>query len=162
MHVAQRCWLVKSEPDAFSFDDLMAAPGRTTPWDGCATTRRGTSCATTCAWATRCSSTTPTNAPGVVGLAEVASEPYPDPSQFDPSSRYYDAEHEADPRWQLVDIRGRAAARSRGPARRDQGGPRASRGCSGARRGTRLSVMPVDAPHAEAIVALADAPGEET
>ena len=49
------------------------------------------------------SSTTP---PGVVGVAEVASAPYPDPTQFDPASDYYDAKATDDaPRWFVVDVK---------------------------------------------------------
>jgi predicted RNA-binding protein with PUA-like domain len=44
--------------------------------------------------------------PVIVGTMEVSSEPYPDPLQFDPSSRYFDEKStESDPRWQLVDVK---------------------------------------------------------
>jgi predicted RNA-binding protein with PUA-like domain len=46
------------------------------------------------------------NPSGVVGIAEVASEAYPDPTQFDPTDSHYDPKSDADaPRWWLVDIR---------------------------------------------------------
>jgi predicted RNA-binding protein with PUA-like domain len=100
-------WLMKSEPDECSIDDVLAAPGRVTPWSGVRNyqarnfmrdeMRVGdgvlfyhSSCA----------------APGIAGLAEVASAPYPDKTQFDPKSDYYDpASKQEAPRWVNVDVR---------------------------------------------------------
>lgn len=105
--MAHQFWLMKSEPDECSIDDLEAAPGQTVPWIGVRNyqarnfmlndMRVGdgvlfyhSSCAI----------------PGVAGLAEVASTPYPDPSQFDPKSPYADPKSPPDkPRWSLVDVR---------------------------------------------------------
>ncbi|RJG04069.1 EVE domain-containing protein [Noviherbaspirillum sedimenti] len=100
-------WLMKSEPDEVSIDDALAAPQQTVAWTGVRNyqarnfmrdaMRIGdgvlfyhSSCAE----------------PGIAGLAEVASTPYPDPTQFDPASKYHDpkAKPEA-PRWLLVDVR---------------------------------------------------------
>ena len=102
-----RYWLMKSEPDECSIDDVLAAPRRRTPWSGVRNyqarnfmrdeMRVGdgvlfyhSSCAE----------------PGIAGIAEVASVPYPDASQFDRASPYYDpgAKREA-PRWVNVDVR---------------------------------------------------------
>jgi predicted RNA-binding protein with PUA-like domain len=100
-------WLMKSEPDECSIDDVLAAPGRRTPWSGVRNyqarnfmrdaMRVGdgvlfyhSSCAE----------------PGVAGLAEVASKAYPDASQFDRKSPYYDPKSKKDaPRWFNVDVR---------------------------------------------------------
>lgn len=158
----RRWWILKSEPDAFSFQDLMDAPGRTTPWDGVRNyqARNFMRDEMRVGDAVLFYHSGP-KAPGVVGLAEVASEPYPDPSQFDPSSRYHDAaSDEADPRWVLVDIRGLRPLGRVVALAEIKADPRFE-GMLLTRRGTRLSVMPVDAPHAEAIVALGDAPAEE-
>jgi len=99
-------WLMKSEPAECSIDDLAAAPRQTVPWFGVRNyqarnfmrdaMRIGdgvllyhSSCAE----------------PGVAGLAEVASAPYPDETQFDPNSPYFDAKStRATPRWLLVDV----------------------------------------------------------
>ena len=99
-------WLMKSEPDEFSIDDLARAPGKTTPWFGVRNyqarnymrdaMRVGdgvlfyhSSCAV----------------PGIAGLAKVASTPYPDATQFDPKSPYYDPKSTREnPRWLLVDV----------------------------------------------------------
>jgi len=101
-------WLMKSEPDECSIDDLLAAPGRTTPWSGVrnyqarnfmrdamqpgdAVLFYHSSCAE----------------PGIAGLAEVASRAYPDKTQFDRKSDYYDPKSTKDaPRWFNVDVRG--------------------------------------------------------
>ena len=100
-------WLMKSEPDEFSIDDLVRAPRKTTPWIGVRnyvarnfmrdSMRVGdgvlfyhSSCPV----------------PGIAGLAKVASKPYPDASQFDRKSPYYDAKSDpAAPRWMLVDVK---------------------------------------------------------
>ena len=102
----QRYWLVKSEPNAFSFDDLMAEAEQTAPWDGIRNyqarnymreMRPGDKVLF------YHSNVVP---PGVVGVAVVASEPYADPTQFDQSSRYYDPKSTAEaPRWDLVDLK---------------------------------------------------------
>jgi predicted RNA-binding protein with PUA-like domain len=102
-----RYWLMKSEPDEFSIDDLAAAPNRTTPWSGVRNyqarnfmrdqMRRGdrvffyhSSCPE----------------PGIAGIAEVAAEAYPDASQFDPRSPFHDPEAaRAAPRWLNVDVK---------------------------------------------------------
>src|SRR5687767_16027626 len=99
-------WLMKSEPDECSIDDVLAAPGRITPWSGVRNYAARnfmrdqmkvgdgvlfyhSSCAE----------------PGIVGVARVASTPYPDPTQFDKKSPYYDAaSKKEEPRWVLVDV----------------------------------------------------------
>src|SRR5262245_39342326 len=100
-------WLMKSEPDECSIDDVLAAPGRVTPWYGVRNyTARNfmrdqmrigdgvlfyhSSCPE----------------PGIAGLAEVASAAYPDESQFDPKGHYYDEKATRDaPRWMNVDVK---------------------------------------------------------
>ena len=99
-----RYWLLKTEPDAFSIDDLARA--KTEPWTGVRNyqarnfMRDGmqpgdgvlfyhSSCAE----------------PGVVGIAEVVSGAYPDPTQFDRKSHYHDPKSSPEaPRWMLVDV----------------------------------------------------------
>ncbi|HEX2603504.1 MAG TPA: EVE domain-containing protein, partial [Oxalicibacterium sp.] len=102
-----RYWLMKSEPDEVSIDDALAMPKQTVAWTGVRNYQARnfmrdamqvgdgvlfyhSSCAV----------------PGVAGLAEVASTPYPDDTQFDPSSKYYDPKaSKENPRWMLVDVR---------------------------------------------------------
>ena len=100
-------WLMKSEPDECSIDDALAAPGRITPWSGV----RNYQARNFMRDAMRVGdgvlfyhSSCPE--PGIAGLAEVASPPYPDASQFDRRSDYYDAQSKrAAPRWIMVDVR---------------------------------------------------------
>jgi len=107
MWETMRYWLMKSEPDELSFDDVLAAPGRTTSWFGVRNYQARnfmrdamqvgdgvlfyhSSCAV----------------PGIAGIAEVASGPYPDASQFDPASPYHDPKATREqPRWISLDVR---------------------------------------------------------
>ena len=103
----RRNWLIKSEPDVFSFDDLLAAKNKTTCWDGVRNTgarnflrdglKRGdrvffyhSNAEPSC----------------IAGIGEVVNEGYPDRSAFDPQSDYYDAGSDvAHPTWFMVDVR---------------------------------------------------------
>jgi predicted RNA-binding protein with PUA-like domain len=138
-------WLMKSEPDDFSIDDLARV--RTEPWSGVRNyqarnfMRDGmkpgdgvlfyhSSC----------------EVPGVVGIAEVASDAYPDPTQFNPKSDYHDPKStREEPRWLLVDVAfkrklKRTITLDEIRAQADRLGEFAL-----TQRGTRLSVLPVTA-----------------
>ena len=100
----RRCWLVKSEPESYSIDDLKN--DRRTPWTGVRNFQARNLMRDQMRVGDEVlfyhSSAEP---PGVVGLAKVASEAYPDPTQFDRKSDYYDEKSSEDePRWSLVDI----------------------------------------------------------
>lgn len=105
--MSKKFWLMKSEPDVFSFDDLKKRPKQTEPWNGVRNyqarnfmrdeMKEGdlilfyhSSC----------------EVPGVAGIAKVASAPYPDQTQFDKKSEYYDPKSTIEnPRWFLVDVK---------------------------------------------------------
>ena len=144
---------MKTEPDAYSIDDLMS-DGRTA-WDGIRNyqarnmmrddMRIGdeilfyhSSCAE----------------PAVVGVARVASEPYPDPTQFDRKSKYFDPKSSRDePRWVLVDIE--FAHKLERPLPLAELKERTDlEGMTLLRRGNRLSIMPVEAEHWRRILGL--------
>ena len=104
-----RYWLMKSEPAECSIDDALAAKDATVPWTGVRNyqarnfmrheMRTGDG---VLFYHSSCS------VPGIAGVAEVASTPYPDPTQFDPASPYYDStSRREEPRWILVDVRAR-------------------------------------------------------
>jgi predicted RNA-binding protein with PUA-like domain len=102
-----RHWLLKTEPDVFSFDDLLRAPEQTAGWDGVRNYQARNFLRDGMKKGDRVliyhSSTEP---PAVVGIAEVAREAYPDPTQFDPSHDHYDAESAPGaPRWYQVDVK---------------------------------------------------------
>ena len=99
-------WLMKSEPDEFSIDDLVRAPRKTTPWFGV----RNYQARNYMRDAMRAGDGvlfyhSSCEVPGIAGLAEVSSMPYPDPTQFDPKSPYFDPKATREnPRWMLVDV----------------------------------------------------------
>jgi predicted RNA-binding protein with PUA-like domain len=99
-------WLMKSEPDVFSFSDLKKRPKKTEPWNGVRNYQARnfmrdemqvgdlilfyhSSC----------------EIPGVAGIAKVSSKPYPDVTQFDAKSEYFDPKAtKEEPRWFLIDV----------------------------------------------------------
>jgi predicted RNA-binding protein with PUA-like domain len=151
----RRYWLVKSEPDVYSIDDLER--DRHTPWEGVRNYRARNllrEMKKDDLVLFYHSSTTP---PGIAGIAKVHKEAYPDSSQFDPKSDYYDAAaKESAPRWFRVDV----AFVEKFPmflpleALRDdpvlEGMPLLA-------RGQRLSVQPVAVEHFEQVVKRAKA-----
>lgn len=151
-----RCWLVKSEPDCYSFDQLVA-DGRTA-WEGV----RNYQARNYMRDDMRVGDLvlyyhSSTAVPAVVGIAKVASQPYPDATQFDPDNEYYDPKAtEAAPRWFLVDLEPvRPLPR---PVTLEE--LRADPDLAGMQllaRGNRLSVMPVEVEHAARIQELAAA-----
>ncbi len=136
---------MKSEPGECSFEDVLAAPGRLTPWTGVRNwqarnfmrdaMRPGDGvlfCHSGC------------KVPGIAGIAEVASAAYPDPTQFDRTSPYHDpkATREA-PRWFCVDVR--ALERTRFVPLAELRRHRALARMAVLRPGNRLSITPVTA-----------------
>lgn len=137
-------WLMKTEPDTFSWDDLAASPDRTTVWDGVRNytarnflrdeIKRGDR---VLFYHSRA------KPPAVVGTAKVVRAGFPDPSQFDPASPYHDPKSDPDkPRWFSVSVRmDRALPRPVTlPVLRET---RALAGMRLLARGNRLSVLPV-------------------
>jgi predicted RNA-binding protein with PUA-like domain len=102
-----RYWLMKSEPDEFSIDDLAAAPDRTTPWFGVRNYQARNYMRDQMRIGDRAlfyHSSCPE--PGIAGIVEVSAAAYPDASQFDRKSEYYDPESKrAEPRWLNVDVK---------------------------------------------------------
>lgn len=100
-------WLLKSEPDVFSFDHLKKRPKKTEPWNGVRNYQvrnmmrdemqigdLGFFYHSSCPQ------------PGIAGVVRLVSEAKPDPTQFDPGSEYFDAgSKREEPRWLLVDVR---------------------------------------------------------
>ncbi len=98
---------MKSEPDVFSFDDLKSRPRQTEPWDGVRNYQaRNFMRDDMQVGDLILFYHSNTNPPGVAGIAEVASAPYPDPTAFDAKSKYYDPKSDPDnPCWVLVDVK---------------------------------------------------------
>jgi len=102
-----RHWLLKTEPEAFSFDDLLRAPRKTAGWDGVRNYQARNFLRDEMKKGDRVliyhSNADP---PSVVGVAEIVREGYPDPTQFDAKNDHYDpAAREDDPRWFQVDVK---------------------------------------------------------
>lgn len=146
-------WLMKSEPDTFSIDDL-ARRGRE-PWDGVRNyqarnfMRDGMRVGDgVFFYHSNCAE------PGIVGLAEVVSDAYPDPSQFDPKSDYFDPGASRDnPRWMLVDV-GFVRKLKRTITLRELQTLPALADMPLVRKGNRLSVMPVKVSEWKTILGL--------
>jgi len=100
-----KIWLMKTEPDVFSIDDLKRVGKE--PWDGIRNYQARNFMRDEMSVGDRVLIYHSRSNPiGIVGEAEVASDAYPDPSQFDPKSGYHDAKSSpANPRWVLVDVR---------------------------------------------------------
>jgi len=101
-------WLMKSEPDEISIDDLLAMPQSTVPWFGVRNYQARNFMRDSMQigdgvlfYHSSCPE------PGIAGLAEVASHAYPDATQFDRKSKYFDAAATPEtPRWMNVDVKG--------------------------------------------------------
>jgi predicted RNA-binding protein with PUA-like domain len=151
-------WLMKSEPDEVSVDDALAAPRATVPWTGV----RGYQARNFMRDAMRVDDGvlfyhSSCAEPGIVGIARVASAPYPDPTQFDRQSPYFDpASKPQAPRWTLVDVQ--VLRKTRTLALPELRADPELAELVVLRKGNRLSIMPVEARHWKRILELLDLP----
>ncbi|TKB94230.1 MAG: EVE domain-containing protein [Nitrospira sp.] len=102
----QGYWLMKSEPTAFSIDDLIRAPNHATYWDGVRNYQARNFMRSMAVGDHVLFYHSNTDPPAVVGIAEVVTTAYPDSTQFDKKDKHYDPESKpSKPRWDMVDIR---------------------------------------------------------
>lgn len=147
-------WLMKSEPDAFSIDDLKQV--RVEPWDGIRNYQARNFMRDSMSvgdkiffYHSNCAD------PGIVGIMKVASKPYPDPTAFDPDSSYHDPKSNPDnPRWVLVDVRYVKKLKKPITLQAMKEMPELD-GMQLLKKGNRLSVMPVEKKHWDFINSLA-------
>jgi predicted RNA-binding protein with PUA-like domain len=136
-------WLMKSEPDEFSIDDLAAAPRQSTPWFGVRNYQARNFMRNLMKVGDRVffyHSSCPE--PGIAGIAKVASEAYPDASQFDSKSPYFDAKSKREaPRWYNVDVK--LLKKTRLVSLAELHRHRALAAMRALARGNRLSITPV-------------------
>jgi len=93
--------------------------------------------------------------PGIVGICEIVSGPYPDHTAFDASSKYYDAGSDPDdPRWVMVDVKYRRKTRRLISLQEIKEHADRLEGFPLIRRGNRLSIMPVEKKHWDLILSL--------
>lgn len=150
-------WLLKSEPDAFSLDDLQSCPNQTEHWDGVRNyqvrnmlrddIKKGdqaffyhSSC----------------KVPAIVGVVDIVSNGYPDHTALDANSKYFDAKSTAElPRWFMVDVAfHRAFKRSISLSELKQQPFLLDSDFALTRKGSRLSIMPVSAEQWRYILSL--------
>lgn len=148
-----RHWLIKSEPDVFSIDDLARV--KREPWNGVRNYQARNYMRDDMKPGDLAlfyhSNATP---PGVVGVARVASAPYPDSTQFDPASEYHDPKADpASPRWFLVDFEFVAKFPEPVSLQQMKDDPPLG-GMIVLRKGTRLSITPVEPKHFKRICQL--------
>ncbi|MDZ7939214.1 MAG: EVE domain-containing protein [Rhodoferax sp.] len=145
-------WLMKAEPAEASVDDVLAMPNATVPWTGVRNYQARnfmrdamqvgdgvlfyhSSCAE----------------PGIVGIAQVASGAYTDPTQFDPKSPYFDAASKPEaPRWQLVDVQ--VLRKTRNLTLPELRADAALADLIVLKKGNRLSITPVSPEHWQTIL----------
>ena len=150
-------WLMKSEPDECSIDDALSAPGATVPWTGVRNYQARNFMRDAMRvgdgvlfYHSGCAE------PGIAGIAEVASEAYPDATQFDPASPYHDPRSTTDaPRWAHVDVRALRKTRLVSLAEL-RSHPELAQ-MQVLRKGNRLSISPVTDDEWRVILAMAEA-----
>ncbi len=146
-------WLMKSEPDECSIDDALTAPGATVPWTGVRNYQARNFMRDAMQvgdgvlfYHSSCPE------PGIAGIARVASDIQPDPTQFDPASPYFDPKSDPqNPRWLLREVQ----ALRKMPLI-DLASLRATPELADLlilQRGSRLSITPVSAAHWDFILA---------
>ena len=154
MTARKHYWLMKSEPDAFSIDDLKKVG--TEPWNGVRNYQARNFMRAmqvgdgVLFYHSNCKE------PGIVGTATVASIAYPDETQFNPKSDYHDPKStREDPRWSLVDVKfERKLTRTITLDEIKQHADDLGEGFALIQRGSRLSVLPVTAAQWKYLLAL--------
>jgi predicted RNA-binding protein with PUA-like domain len=148
-------WLMKSEPNEFSIDDLKASPKQTNMWDGVRNyqarnmmrdeMRKGD---LAFFYHSNC------DEPGIVGIMQVAKEAYPDPTAFETDDKHFDPKSDPDnPRWFVVDLK----FKKKFPRTVTLAEMKSNDALSEMRllqRGNRLSVMPISETEWDYIVEL--------
>lgn len=146
-------WLMKSEPDTYSIDDLKK-DGRA-EWDGIRNYQARNFMRDSMSIGDQVLFYhSNTQVPGVVGLAEVCSAPYPDPTQFNVQSKYFDSKSSTEkPRWVLVDVCFKTLFDNVVTLRAIKADPFFEEMLL-VKKGQRLSIQPVEKKHFERILAL--------
>ena len=150
-------WLMKSEPDEFGIDHLIAMPKKTEHWDGVRNyqarnmmrdqMKKGDQ---VFFYHSNCAE------PGIVGIMEVVREGYPDHTAFDPNQKYYDPKSDPEnPRWYMVDVKFKRKLKRNISLRELKAlqDPRLD-DLPLLRKGNRLSVMPLSKAHWELVLEL--------
>ncbi len=150
-------WLMKSEPEEFSIDDLATMPNQTEHWDGVRNYQARNFMRDKMRigdqvffYHSNCKE------PGIVGIMTVNSESYPDHTAFDPNDKHFDPKSDpANPRWFMVDIKmKKKLPRTVSLKELKSYADSSLKDFVLLRRGNRLSVMPVDKAHWDFILSI--------
>ena len=149
-------WLVKSEPSVFSVDDLAACPDQTRWWKHVRNYQARNFMRDDMKPGDKVFFYhSNTEVPAIVGIATIASEPYPDPDAFDPKAKYFDPKSDPEnPRWFLVDIRLEQKLAAPISLHKIKKHVEPLGDLPLVRKGNRLSVMPVTADQWDYILSL--------
>lgn len=151
-----RYWLVKSEPEVFSIDDLRRSPNQATGWDGVRNYQARNYLRSMQLGDEVLFYHSNADPPAIVGMARVVRQAYPDPTQFDERDPHYDARSSPlNPPWDMVDLKFTkkfATPLALDVLRQKPG----LKQMELLRRGSRLSVQPVRKSEWELILRLAD------
>jgi predicted RNA-binding protein with PUA-like domain len=146
---------MKSEPDAFSIDDLQRK--KRAPWDGVRNFQARNHMRDMAVGDVVLFYHSSCAAIGVVGLARVVRAAYADHTQFDPRSEFYDAASKREePRWSMVDVEFVERFSEIVTLQNMKEDPKLE-GMLVTRKGSRLSVQPVESAHAQRVAAKAGA-----
>ena len=150
-------WLMKSEPETFSIDDLARSPRKTTHWDGVRNYQaRGFMRDEMQIGDTAFFYHSNCEEPAIVGIVKIVKQGHPDHTAFDKSDKHYDAGSDPrHPRWYMVDVRFErklAAPITLATLRKHSNG--ALKGLALLQRGNRLSITPVSAAHWKFVLSL--------
>lgn len=149
-------WLMKSEPDCFSIDDLKNCPDSTDKWDGVRNYQARNMMRDEMKKGDQVlfyhSNAKP---PHIAGLATIASkEAYPDPTQFDPKSEYFDAKSSKEsPRWWLVDVKYKKKFKHTIPLDQVKSNSKL-KDMKLVQKGSRLSIQPVSKKEWDEVLAM--------
>ena len=138
-------WLMKSEPREFGIDDLESRPRQIEAWDGVRNYQARNMLRDTMKigdlvffYHSNCET------PGIVGIARIVREAYPDPTAFEPNNKHFDPASKPDnPRWFMVDVQF-VRKLKRTIALSELKNKPELEGLALIRRGNRLSIMPVE------------------
>ena len=144
-------WLMKSEPDVFSFSDLKKRPLQTEPWNGVRNYQARNFMQSMeigelgLFYHSNCPE------PGIAGVMKISRTAYPDATSWDPQSDYFDSKSTPDhPRWFMVDVTYQACFPRFVSLAKMKSMPELEELLT-LRRGNRLSVMPVEKKHFDII-----------
>lgn len=151
----KKYWLMKSEPESYSIDDLERDGSE--PWDGVRNYQARNFMRDMAVGDLALFYHSNAKPPGVAGLCRISKEAYPDPTQFDKKSKYYDPKSKRDdPRWSLVEVSFVEKFAEEVPLQTLKDTPELE-GMRVTQKGARLSVQPVEKKHFQRVLKMAKA-----